>query len=57
MNDKNAPIELYNLKIDPKETNNIAKSHPEIVDKMKKIMATAHIKSQAFPFGEVDANK
>ncbi len=57
INDKNAPIELYNLKIDPRETNNIAKSHPEIVDKMKKIMAKAHIKSQAFPFGEVDANK
>lgn len=39
-------IELYNLKIDPKETKNLAAKHPKIVEKMKEIMEREHIESE-----------
>lgn len=54
MNNKDAPVELYNLKSDPKETKNVAGKHLGIVEEMKMIMAEAHVKSQAFPFGKID---
>ncbi|WP_240928109.1 arylsulfatase [Thalassoroseus pseudoceratinae] len=38
----NGPLELYNLKDDLKERNNIAADHPEIVQTMEKIMIEAH---------------
>jgi len=40
------PIELYNLKKDVGETNNIAAQHPDIVAKIAKIMKTARTPSQ-----------
>jgi arylsulfatase A-like enzyme len=43
-------IELYNLEEDPAETNDLASDHPEIVDRMKTIMAESHQPSEAFPF-------
>jgi len=42
----NAPIELYNLKDDLSEENNIATHHPEIAEKITQYMKTAHINSQ-----------
>lgn len=36
------PIELYNLKTDTGEDNNIAAQHPEIVEKMERLMDGAH---------------
>lgn len=36
------PIELYNLKDDIGEQNNLAKEHPEIVKQMKTLMEEAH---------------
>jgi arylsulfatase A len=44
------PVELYNLKSDPGETNNLAADNPEIVVKMKNIMKQAHTPSDVFPF-------
>ncbi len=43
-------IELYNLKDDPSETNNIANNHPDIVNRMKAIMNREHEQSDNFPF-------
>lgn len=36
---KNAPIQLFDLSIDPGETNNLQAKHPEHVEKMKKMLA------------------
>jgi len=48
-NPKN-PIELYNLANDIGEQNNIAKDHPEIVDKILHIMEKEHTYSEEFSF-------
>jgi hypothetical protein len=34
-----APLELYDLKSDPAEVNNLASSHPDIVGQIECIMA------------------
>jgi len=44
-----APIELYNLENDFSEKFDVAAKHPEIVDKMKKIMINAREPSEYFP--------
>lgn len=41
----NAPIQIYNLALDPKESKNIAAEHPEIVTQINKIMKEQHVKS------------
>ncbi|MEE9603543.1 MAG: arylsulfatase [Thermoguttaceae bacterium] len=43
-----APIELYNLKDDIGEENNVAAGHPEVVAKMKAIFEKARVKSDIF---------
>ncbi|MDY0100278.1 MAG: arylsulfatase [Bacteroidales bacterium] len=43
-------IELYNLRNDPGEDNNLADSWPEIITNMETIMEEAHISSDVFPF-------
>ena len=48
--DKEAPIELYDLRTDPAEQHNLAEQYPKIVKKMKKIMSEAHTRSDLFPF-------
>lgn len=48
--EKDAPIELYELQVDDAETNNIADQHPEIVEKIKKIMEEAHHPDPDWPF-------
>ncbi len=47
--DSNAPLELYDLAKDPKETTNIASRHPEVVKEMEGIMKREHIESTIFP--------
>ena len=42
--------ELYDLSKDIGETNNLAKSNPEIVKKMEVLMKQAHKPSKVFPF-------
>jgi len=37
-----SPIELYNLKVDPREKDNVATKYPEIVRQMEKIMKQEH---------------
>jgi arylsulfatase A len=51
---KNAAIELYDLKNDPAEKNNIADKNPAIVKQMEEIMKEAYIPNKDWPllFGE-----
>lgn len=41
-------IELYNLKLDPKEQNNVAASNPQIVSHIRQLMDAAHTPSSLF---------
>lgn len=43
-------FELYNLKNDVSETNNVADKHPEIVAEFQQILKTASTESELFPF-------
>ena len=45
---RNAPIELYDLSNDPGEANNIAEKYPEIISLMDSIMNEAHEPSDVF---------
>ena len=40
-----APLELYHLKADPAEKQNLASAHPDIVQKIEAIMASEHTPS------------
>lgn len=46
------PVELYNLKDDIGETNDLAAKHPELVKKVKKIFKEAHVPSEHFLWNE-----
>ena len=48
-NNPNAPIQLFNLKKDIGETNNIAANHPDIIKGITKLFKTAHTPSERFP--------
>ena len=48
-NNPNAPIQLFNLKKDIGETNNIAANHPDIIKGITKLFKTAHNPSERFP--------
>lgn len=45
---KDAPLELYNLKDDLGETKNIAKNHPDVAKKLLGFMQKSHEPSDAF---------
>jgi len=45
----NKPIELYNVKTDLGETNNVAAVHPEIVAKIEEYLKTARTPSEKWP--------
>jgi len=51
--DPQAKLELYDLKNDISEANNVVKDHPDIAAKMEKIMLQARIKpeNEGFQFG------
>ncbi len=46
---RDAPIELYDLNEDISEQHNLADRHPDVVEKIDRIMREAHIPSQLFP--------
>jgi arylsulfatase A-like enzyme len=45
----NKPLELYDLKTDPGETNNVAPAHPEVVAKIETFLKTARTPSEKWP--------
>jgi arylsulfatase A-like enzyme len=47
-----APLELYDLKSDIGEKNNVAGAHPDVVARLEKIMAAARVDSPDFPVHE-----
>jgi arylsulfatase A-like enzyme len=49
-NNQNAPIELYNLKTDIEEKQNLAKKYPSIVDTISAIMNKEHRFSKNYSF-------
>ncbi len=50
----NLRIELYNLKSDPGETTDVADEHPEVVEKIKRVLREQHTRSEDFPFPALD---
>jgi arylsulfatase A-like enzyme len=54
----NSLIELYDLKNDPQEKNNVASKYPEIIRQMEKIIKEAHTSNKDWPlFGSEQGNK
>ena len=45
-----APLELYNLKLDPAEGNNVAAKHPKIVDELSAALRTHIQRRGAVPW-------
>jgi arylsulfatase A-like enzyme len=50
-------VELYNLKADPGQTNNVAGTHPGTVKKLEEIAAKAHTPNLMFPLTPAEAKK
>ncbi len=46
----NSSVELYHLKTDEGEQNNVADQHPDVVAKIKAIMSSARTESKTFSF-------
>lgn len=49
-----APIELYDLNANPGERHDVAAQHPELVARMRTVMAESHTPSKEFPFPALD---
>ncbi len=47
-------IELYNLRKDPSESNDVADKFPEIVAEIRELMKSEHVPSKKFPLGPAD---
>lgn len=44
-----APLELYDLSLDPSETRDLAKQHPDIIQKLEGYMKQTHHESPEYP--------
>ncbi len=45
-----APLELYDLSVDERETRNVADQHPDIVLELESLMEAAHVPSSVYQF-------
>lgn len=52
---RSAAPELYKIARDPAETNNVARQHPEIVQRLSALMQQQHVKSPLFPIRALDS--
>jgi arylsulfatase len=50
----NAPTQLFNLAKDIGETTDVAAAHPEIVERMTRILREQHTSSKLYPFKALD---
>jgi arylsulfatase A-like enzyme len=55
MNQGNKQIELYDLASDVSEQNDVADQHPEIVQRLERLMEQQHSKSEFYPLRPFDA--
>jgi arylsulfatase A len=46
---KDAPLELYDLQSDPRETTNVAAAHPDVVKRLDEYLKSARTESSLFP--------
>ncbi len=53
----NLEVELYNLRSDPGEQSNVAKEHPEIAERMTRLMETSRVPSRLYPLKPLDAGR
>lgn len=56
MSKGNLEVELYNIADDIGEQHNVAKEHPEIVEKLTAMMASVRTPSEDFPLHPLDPN-
>jgi arylsulfatase A-like enzyme len=49
--DANAPIELYDLKMDPMETRDVSGEYPHITEKMKRLFRKVRTEAAGYQFG------
>ncbi|MCH2138496.1 MAG: sulfatase-like hydrolase/transferase [Phycisphaerales bacterium] len=49
-------IELYNVEVDPAESNNVADDHPDVVAQCARIMQDEHEPSPVFPLPGIDTD-
>ena len=50
----NMHVHLYDLEKDAAEQHDVSKAHPEVVARIKRIMAASHTPSKQFPFKQID---
>lgn len=55
MNRGNVKVQLYNLKDDVSESTDVAKEHPELVEKLTAMMMEQHQPSELYPLRPFDA--
>ncbi len=51
---KKTEIHLYDLAKDPGESEDVAAKHPDVVERIAKIMAAEHVPSEIFPLPGID---
>ncbi len=49
--DPQGPLELYNLRVDPFEKEDVAGQHPDLVEQFSRLMETERVPSDNFNFG------
>lgn len=52
--DTGKPIEIYNIKKDPKEQNDLSAQYPELVKRAQNLFISMHTPSPHFPVPEID---
>jgi arylsulfatase A len=54
MHKGNTQIQLFNLAADISETTDVASRHPDVIERIQRIMREQHTPSERFPFKAID---